>query len=80
MNTEAEEFPLLESVTRKRLVNSEKTLCELQLQRYLKCVFVCVSERESYFMTGGLPPISSSWHQTLETHAQYFFSSEHLQL
>jgi hypothetical protein len=32
------------------------------------------TESESeYFTTGGLPPISSSWRQTLETHNQYFF-------
>jgi hypothetical protein len=31
------------------------------------------SQSKSYFMTGGLPPISLSCHQPLETHEQKFF-------
>jgi hypothetical protein len=38
------------------------------------------SQSQSYFTTGGLPPINPSWHQPLETHDQYYFVSEHLRL
>jgi hypothetical protein len=31
------------------------------------------SQSQSYFTTGGLPSLSSSWRQSLETHDQYFF-------
>jgi hypothetical protein len=35
---------------------------------------------QSYFPTGGVPPISSSWRRALETHVQnFFFTIEHLQ-
>jgi hypothetical protein len=33
-----------------------------------------LAESRRYFTTGGLPPISSSWRQTLETHDQIFFN------
>jgi hypothetical protein len=39
---------------------------------------IWLAQSQNYFTTGGLPPISSSWHQALETHNQYFFSTEHL--
>jgi hypothetical protein len=32
-----------------------------------------LQQSQSCFTTGGLPPISSSWRQTLETHDQTFF-------
>jgi hypothetical protein len=38
-----------------------------------------LSRNQSYFTTGGLPPINSFWRQTLETHDQRFFSMEPLQ-
>jgi hypothetical protein len=36
------------------------------------------SQGQSYFMTGGLQSISSSWRQTHETHDQSFFLTEPL--
>jgi hypothetical protein len=34
----------------------------------------CKSQSQSYFTTGGLPPISSSWRQPLEAHDQDYLS------
>jgi hypothetical protein len=34
------------------------------------------SQSQSYFTTGGLTPISSSWRQALEAHDQRFFPTE----
>jgi hypothetical protein len=40
----------------------------------LRCTpSVLIYQRQSYFTTGDLPPISSSWCQALETHDQSFF-------
>jgi hypothetical protein len=37
-------------------------------------MYDCVqSQSQSYFTTGSLPPISSSWQQPLETHNQYYY-------
>jgi amino acid permease len=47
-------------------------LVSLILKKSLK------SEREIYFTTGGIPPISSSWRQAPWDHDQYLFSTEHL--
>jgi hypothetical protein len=40
---------------------------------YLKIAYYAVRYRQSYFTTDGLPPISSSWWQPLETHDQQLF-------
>jgi hypothetical protein len=37
-------------------------------------------QSQSYFTTGGLPPISSSWRQALSLKTSIFFSTEHLRL
>jgi hypothetical protein len=34
------------------------------------------AQNESYFTTGGLPPISSSWRQVLEDYDQRFVSTD----
>jgi hypothetical protein len=42
---------------------------------------ICQSQRQNYFMTGGLPPISSSWLQaSWDPRTVFFFSTEHLWL
>jgi hypothetical protein len=41
----------------------------------LRLISQTQSQSQSYFTTGGLPPISSSWRQSLETHDHRFFSS-----
>jgi hypothetical protein len=39
----------------------------------------CQNQSQSYFITGGLPPVNSSRRQPLETQGQQFFSTEPLQ-
>jgi hypothetical protein len=70
------------------LVNYIQVLCQYRLCRadhaYLTYLMlqrqpnhlkrIVQSQNQSYFTTGGLPPISSSWRQALEAHDQRFFS------
>jgi hypothetical protein len=42
-------------------------------KRHAKQMSATIFNVQSCYMTGGSPPISSSWRQAFETHDQYFF-------